>query len=63
MSNLEYPFSIRHLTDEEGGGYFIEFPDLPSCCSDGDNIAEAVENGQNAVRCWVDVANANFLQP
>jgi|GEM_PF-5291037 len=24
-----YPFSIRPLEETEGGGFFIEFPDLP----------------------------------
>ena len=27
----EYPFIIRHLSKEEGGGFLIEFPDLPGC--------------------------------
>jgi antitoxin HicB len=34
----EYPFTIRHLSKEEGGGYLIEFPDLPGCMSDGETI-------------------------
>ncbi len=54
--DIDYPFSIRHLTDEEGGGFLIEFPDLPGCMSDGETIAEAVENGRDAVRCWLHAA-------
>lgn len=52
----EYPFNIRQLTQEEGGGYFIEFPDLPGCMSDGETIDEAIENGKDAVECWIEAA-------
>jgi antitoxin HicB len=39
---LDYPFRVRPLTDEEGGGYLIAFPDLPGCLSDGETIEEAI---------------------
>lgn len=52
----DYPFIIRHLTKEDGGGYLIEFPDLPGCISDGETINEAIENGRDAVNCWLDAA-------
>jgi antitoxin HicB len=42
----KYPFNIRQLSNEEGGGYLIEFPDLPGCMSDGETIDEAIANGQ-----------------
>jgi antitoxin HicB len=54
----EYPFTIRHLSNEEGGGYLIEFPDLPGCMSDGETIEETIQNGRNAVSAWVDAAKA-----
>lgn len=53
---LEYPFNIRHLANEEGGGYLIEFPDLPGCISDGETIDEAIDNGQDAIKTWVEAA-------
>jgi antitoxin HicB len=49
----DYPFEIRPLTEEEGGGYLITFPDLPGCMSDGETIAEAIENGRDAFKCWM----------
>jgi antitoxin HicB len=52
----DYPFTIRHLSAEEGGGYLIEFPDLPGCMSDGETIEEAIQNGQDAVACWIAAA-------
>ena len=56
MPKLEYPFSIRPLTRDEGGGYLIEFPDLPGCFSDGATIAEAITNGRDALASWIATA-------
>src|SRR5580693_8916973 len=50
---LDYPFSIRHLSKEDGGGYLIEFPDLPGCMSDGETPEEAIENGKDAMEGWI----------
>jgi antitoxin HicB len=61
MSNdkvLDYPFTISHLSTEEGGGYLIEFPDLPGCMSDGETIEEAIDNGQDAMISWIEAAKA-----
>jgi antitoxin HicB len=44
----DYPTLIRPLTAEEGGGYLVEFPDLPGCHSDGDTIPEAIAHAQEA---------------
>ncbi|MEM9103981.1 MAG: type II toxin-antitoxin system HicB family antitoxin [Pseudomonadota bacterium] len=56
MNTLDYPFIIRHLGEEEGGGFMIEFPDLAGCMSDGDSIEEAIANGQDALKCWIAAA-------
>jgi predicted RNase H-like HicB family nuclease len=53
MSDTEYRFTVRPLTEKEGGGYLVEFPDLPGCMSDGETIEEAVANGEDAKRCWI----------
>lgn len=47
---------MRHLSEEDGGGYFIEFPDLPGCMSDGRTIDEAIENGKDAIKAWLETA-------
>jgi antitoxin HicB len=52
----QYPFQIRPLTKEEGGGYLIEFPDLPGCMSDGETPEEAIVNGRDAVKCYLLMA-------
>ena len=48
-----YPFTIRPLTETEGGGFAIEYPDLPGCISDGSTPQEAFEQGCDAVRSWL----------
>ena len=53
MSETEYRFSLRPMTAEEGGGYLIEFPDLPGCMSDGETVEEAISNGAEAKRDWI----------
>lgn len=49
----EYPFTIRPLTQEEGGGFLIEYPDLPGCMSDGETPEEAIRNGRDAVKSYI----------
>lgn len=54
--NLDrYQFTVRPLSKEEGGGYLVEYPDLPGCMSDGVTIDEAVRNGREALRDCLDV--------
>jgi antitoxin HicB len=53
MSEADYPFSIRPLTQPGGGGYLIEYPDLPGCMSDGETIEEAIANGRDAQATWI----------
>lgn len=56
MNELGYPCSITILPAEEGGGYLIEFPDLPGCISDGETINEAITNGKDAMFCWIETS-------
>jgi len=54
--NLDrYQFTVRPLSKEEGGGYLVEYPDLPGCMSDGETIDEAIRNGREALRDCLDV--------
>jgi antitoxin HicB len=53
---IDYPFEIRPLSKDEGGGYAITFPDLPGCRSDGATPEEAIENGRDALESWLAVA-------
>ena len=51
----QYQFTVRPLSKEEGGGYLVEYPDLPGCMSDGETIAEAITNGREALRDCMEV--------
>jgi len=44
-----YPFLVRPLSKEEGGGYLVEFPDFPGVISDGESAEEAIRNGRDAL--------------
>ena len=45
----QYQFTVRPLSREEGGGYLVEYPDIPGCMSDGETIEEAIMNGREAL--------------
>ena len=48
-------FEIRPLTDEEGGGYLVEFPDYPGCMADGETPEEALVEGRDALASYLDL--------
>jgi predicted RNase H-like HicB family nuclease len=56
MASLEYPVIISPLSEEDGGGFLATVPDLPGCMSDGETPAEAIENVQDAIEEWLDLA-------
>ena len=45
-----YPFTIRPLPKDDGGGYLIEYPDVPGCMSDGETEEQAIKNGRDALK-------------
>ena len=47
----QYHLAVRPLSEEDGGGYLVEFPDIPGCMSDGATPEEAIINGRDALRC------------
>ena len=53
MKNMNYPIEMRPLSEQEGSGWLITFPDLPGCMSDGETPEEAIINGQDALTCWI----------
>jgi antitoxin HicB len=56
--NLDvYPFTVRKLPDEEGGGYLIEYPDVPHCIADGKTPEDAISRGREALEaCLMTIA-------
>jgi antitoxin HicB len=56
VRNLDrYQFTVRPLSKGEGGGYLVEYPDIPGCMSDGEAVAEAIANGREALRDCLEV--------
>ena len=49
---------IKGYLKQHGGGYLIEFPDLPGCMSDGETIEEAIAHGLDAMRGWIEAMRA-----
>jgi len=53
-----YPFEayahiVTPLSEDDGGGYLITFPDLPGCISDGNTLDEVMVNGRDAFNSWI----------
>ena len=46
----QYPFEIRPLSTEEGGGFLISFPDFSECIADGETVEETIQNGMDALQ-------------
>ena len=62
MSKLsDYPFEIRPLSQEEGGGFLISYPDFAECIPDGETVEDALKNGQDALRATIAALEAKNL--
>ena len=59
----EYQFTVRPLSAAEGGGYLVEYPDIPGCMSDGETIKEAIANGREALRDCLAVFRESGRKP
>lgn len=57
----DYPFEIRPLSEEDGGGFLISFPDFAECISDGETVAQALDNGRDALKATIAALKAKKL--
>jgi antitoxin HicB len=57
----DYPFEIRPLTAKEGGGFLISYTDFAECISDGENVQEALVNGQDALQATIEALQAKAM--
>lgn len=55
MTN-NYKVEITKLSESDGGGFLARAPELPGCMSDGETYEEAIENIQDAIKCWIETA-------
>ncbi|MGI6266693.1 MAG: type II toxin-antitoxin system HicB family antitoxin [Candidatus Metalachnospira sp.] len=61
MNKLFYP-AIFHIADE--GGFWVSFPDIPECLTEGDNIEQAYEMAVDALGlCITDRMNFKEVLP
>jgi antitoxin HicB len=44
---FSYPARIKYIAEDKT--YFVEFPDLPGCLTEGDNLEEAKRNAKEAL--------------
>jgi predicted RNase H-like HicB family nuclease/DNA-binding XRE family transcriptional regulator len=51
MEKLIYP-AIFHKNEGSKHGYWVEFPDLPGCLTEGDTLEEAFLMAGDALDCW-----------
>ncbi len=51
-------FEIRPLSESEGGGYLVEFPDYPGCMADGETPEEALVEGRDALTSYLETLKA-----
>ncbi len=56
MNELNYPATIQPLSEEDGGGYLVTFPDLPGCMADGSTPEEAFHQAEDALKAWIKTA-------
>lgn len=57
----DYPFEIRPLTADEGGGFLISYPDFNDCISDGETVEAALVNGKDALKATIAALTARNL--
>lgn len=59
MRNPGYLVEIRPLTEDEGGGWLVTFPELPGCMADGETPEEALREAEDALESYIKTAEAH----
>lgn len=60
MEKIIYP-AIFHK--DENRGYWVEFPDLPGCLTEGDTLEEAFLMAGDALDCWFNDPSQDRPKP
>ena len=50
----KYKVVLTPLSEEDGGGWLAEVPDLPGCMTDGDTKEEALRELESAKSAWFE---------
>ncbi len=59
---MKLPYSMEIYPDAVEGGYTVAFPDLPGCLTCGGTLEKAIENSEDAKRCWFEAAIEDGVQ-
>ncbi len=62
MTDLKYQVTIKPLSKEDGGGYLVEYLDLPGCMADGATVEETLKEGEDAILAWIRSAEEDWEQ-
>ncbi|MHB9093711.1 MAG: type II toxin-antitoxin system HicB family antitoxin [Eubacteriales bacterium] len=54
--NLKYSVKLAPISEEDGGGWLAEIPELKGCMSDGETPEEALKNVDEAKIAWISTA-------
>ena len=57
--NVDYDIIVDKLSNEDGGGYFAYYKDIPSVMGDGDTKDEAISDVKSAFESYVEVSIKN----
>ena len=60
MSKLYYP-AVFHETKPDEKGYWVEFPDLPGCLTQGETLEEAAEMAEDALGTWLSLIHISLF--
>ena len=52
--SLPYSILLTPISEEDGGGWLAEIPQLPGCMSDGETQQEALNMIEDARRLWLE---------
>jgi predicted RNase H-like HicB family nuclease len=64
MTDLsDYRFDVVELRSDDGGGFLVTFPDIPGVIGIGENEAEAIADGQQALFACFDALKAVDREP
>lgn len=58
MSKIYYP-AVFHVA-EDVGGFWVEFPDLPGCLTQGENEKDSYEMAEDVLGLWLDRTDEDF---
>jgi predicted RNase H-like HicB family nuclease len=54
-------YTVLLIPDPEEGGFTVRVPALPGCVTEGDTLAEALDNARDAIRLYLADLTADGL--